>query len=281
MKKIYTPQGEQFAGQVSFSTACRAKRNDLVAALAITWRLFSRDVSARYRQSLLGILWAVITPLFLVAVVFVLNQADIITISGNDVPYPVFAIIGISLWGVFATGLGNATESLNSAGAVVLRANFSKSSLVLAAVGLAVFEFLVRLPVIAVICLYYGQPVGIVTSALAILTVLPLVAIALACGLIMSVVAVVFRDTSPLMSIMLNVLMLVTPVLYPIAPGTILGRFNAWNPLYFFITTSRDIFLGRLEIPTGFWWSFLAVLFLLVIASRWFAIAQSRVVERC
>jgi lipopolysaccharide transport system permease protein len=281
MKRIYTPQGEQLSGPAGFSRVFCAKADGLASALSLAWRLFTRDMSARYRQSVLGVLWAVITPLFYVGVVFVLNQANIIQVAGGEIPYPVFAILGISLWGLFATGLNHATESLTSAGPIVMRADFSKSSLVLAAVGLAIFEFLIRLPIIAVICLYYGQPMGIGPIALAILAALPLVGLALACGLISSVAAVVFRDVTPLMAIALNVLMLLSPVLYPIAPDTILGRVNELNPIHHFVTTSRDLFLERGGFSAGFGWSLLGVVVLLIISSRWFSMAQSRIVERC
>ena len=130
----------------------------------LPWRLFLRDVSAKLRYAALGVLWAVITPLFLVGLLLALKYSDVVRAeSSGNLPYVVFAITGVTIWGLFATGINSAAESLNSAGATMLRMNFPRAALVLAALGMGLFEFLVRLPVAIGVWLWYGcdaSPVG-------------------------------------------------------------------------------------------------------------------------
>src|SRR5262249_1426102 len=152
------------------------------------------------------------------------------------------AITGVTIWGIFSTGVSSAAESLHSAGSTMLRMNFPRASLVFAAVGMGVFEFLIRLPLAVGVWLWYGcgtTPGGLLLGVAALL---PLLAMTLALGMAAAVMSVMVRDVLHLMPMFMTLLMLISPVLYGFAPDSPLGRVNQFNPLSHFLITTRDLF---------------------------------------
>ena len=108
-----------------------------------------RDVSARYRQSVFGYLWAILPALITTATFTWLNRANVLPVKGTELPYPVFVLLGMSVWQLFATGLTNATQSLVNAGALISKIGFPRETLVIAAFGQSVFDFLIRIGLLA------------------------------------------------------------------------------------------------------------------------------------
>src|SRR3989338_2456551 len=104
----------------------------------LTWQLFKRDFFATYKQSFFGIFWAFVVPFVSVGTFIILNLSGIFSAGDIKIPYPIYAILGISFWNLFSTGLISSTDSLTKAGDMIVKINFSKKSLVLASLGSAV-----------------------------------------------------------------------------------------------------------------------------------------------
>src|SRR5262245_6016256 len=85
------------------------------SARGLAWRLLHRDLSARYRQSLLGYVWAVVPPLAVTLSFTLAGQAEIFNTSGTSVPYPVFALIGTILWQTFTEALHGPIKAVAAA----------------------------------------------------------------------------------------------------------------------------------------------------------------------
>jgi lipopolysaccharide transport system permease protein len=79
---------------------------DLVGSRELAWRLFVRDTSAQYRQSILGYIWVFIPPLVASLPFIYLNSQGVVRIGDTPVPYAAFAIIGTTIWQVFADAPG-------------------------------------------------------------------------------------------------------------------------------------------------------------------------------
>lgn len=258
-----------------------SSRAALGQVLLLAWRLFRRDVSAKYRYAALGVLWAIITPLFMVGLLLVLNRSGVVsTAESGGLPYVVFGITGVTMWGLFSTGISSAAESLNSAGSTMLRMNFPRAALVLAALGMGFFEFLVRLPMAIGVWLWYGCPASAAGFFLGMLSLTPLLALTMALGMVAAVSAVMVRDVQHLTPILLTVLMLLSPVLYAFPPTTLLGRINNFNPLNHFLATARNLFAGNFHVSVGYWLSVLLAAVLLALGWRLFRVSQMKILER-
>ena len=92
---------------------------DLLASRELTWQLLVRDISAQYRQSLLGILWVFITPLATAGIFIMLKRQAILNVDETGMPYPVFALIGTTLWQTFVESINAPLKSLTAARPVV------------------------------------------------------------------------------------------------------------------------------------------------------------------
>jgi len=84
----------------------------------LTYQLFKRDFFALYKQSFIGVLWAFIIPIISVGIFILLNRSGIFSIGDINVPYPIYAILGMAFWQLFSTGLINSSNALVKAGSI-------------------------------------------------------------------------------------------------------------------------------------------------------------------
>lgn len=108
---------------------------DLLASRELAWQLMIRDMSAQYRQSLLGIFWAVI-PSIITAVGFTFaNNNNIVNISATDIPYPAYVMFSMTLWQTFTEALSSPIQAVTSAKQMLVKINFPREALILAKLG--------------------------------------------------------------------------------------------------------------------------------------------------
>jgi lipopolysaccharide transport system permease protein len=233
-----------------------------------TWR----DVKVRYKQTVLGAAWAVLQPLTL-AVVFTLVLAPPAASEAIPVPYPVFVYSGLILWGLFASGLGSAANSLIESERLVSKIYFPRLIIPLAALGPAVVDFLVAGVVLIGMLLYYQVPLA-TTAVFAPLAVAVLLMTLVGVGSLLSALNVAYRDFRYTTTFMLQAWMFATPAIYlasfaqPLKENRLTAQPGAWstwfvyaNPLNGCIAFFRAALLG-LPLP----WPLLAVSAVVAIA---------------
>lgn len=246
----------------------------------LTWQLFNRDFSATYKQSFFGIFWAFILPLISVGTFLILNRSGIITVGDTGAPYVIYALLGLALWQLFATGLISAATSLVKAGSMIVKINFSKKSLVLASLGQALISSLIQLFLLAglfLACGYAPRPYIWLLPLLA----LPLFLLTIGLGFILAILNGIARDIGNALAILLTFLMFLTPVLYARPSSGTLTVMNRYNILYYLIGVPRDLILkGRTgELFPYFACSALAVAVMLICLGA-FHVAENRISER-
>lgn len=253
---------------------------ELIGSRELIWRLFIRDFLARYKQTVLGVLWAVIMPLLMVGVFVFLNRAGVISIGETDVPYIVFALLGLSIWQLFATGLTACTNSILQGGSMVIKINFPKESLVIAALAQSVFEFLVRIGLLVVVFAIYKVIPSWMTLLLP-LTLIPLMLLTLGLGFLLSLLNALMRDIANIVTILTTFLLFLTPVLYP-APSTgLFATLSIYNPLSTLVTGSRDLVIfGYMKEPLQFLVASVVSLVIFLICWRIFHMVETRMAER-
>lgn len=281
-KIIYTPNGTVREGTGSSTFRITSLMwQELVSSKELIWRLFLRDFSARYRQTALGFIWAVLMPLITIGMFIGMNRSGILTIKDVDIPYPLYAIIGLSIWNLFTVGLASCTNALVNAGSMVVKINFPKVSLILAASGQGVVEFIIRLVLIAMAFIYFGIAPNWFGAFIGLICMIPVYLIMVGIGFIMSLAAGVLRDIANMLNMALMGVMLLTPILYPISGKSLLARVNYWNPFNYLVNVPRDfIVYGYTEFFPEF---ILTTLFsILVFYTGWklFYLAQTKIAER-
>lgn len=244
------------------------------------YQLFKRDFLATYKQSLIGVFWAFIVPLVTVGTFMLLNRSGIFKIGSLDVPYFVYATLGMASWQLFATGLISGSNSLVKAGSMVVKINFSKKSLVLASSVQGMISFSVQFLLGIILCFLFG-----ITPKWQILfipfAVLPLLFLTFGISLMLAILNGIIRDVGNAMSILLTLLMFLTPVLYAVPENGTLHDIIKMNPLSYLVSAPRDLAIhGKLNTFTGYIYasvfSFIIFIFCLIAFHQ----TETRVAER-
>ncbi len=266
--------------KMGFLSAWKEIINSLYGSRELIWRLFVRDFLAKYKQSLLGFAWAVLNPLITVGIFVYLNKAGLFNIGKTHVPYPVFALVGLSVWTLFATGLSACSNSIVNAGAMVVKINFPKSSLVISSMAQAVVDFLVRIFLAVIVFAIFGV-LPSWTAVFLPFAVIPLVMLTLGIGFFLSLITGIFRDMVNVVNLMTTFFLFLVPVLYPAPESGLFAAINNINPLSHLIAGCRDIvFLGRFASPAGFWGSTVFSILVFLMSLRFFYLVEAKIAER-
>ena len=237
----------RFIRPVSFSPF------DIVRGLRELWQyrdlfltLTVHRIKVRYKQSVLGLAWAILQPLSLMLIYTVIFSV-IAKVPSEGVPYSVFAYAALLPWTFFSSSLTNATQGLVSHSQLVTKVYFAREILPLTYVSAALFDFAVATTFLIALFFYYG--VGLTSYALLGIPILVLlIALATAFSLFLSAMQVKFRDIGVAMPLLLQLWMFSTPVVYPLSavPQRYRG-FYILNPLVGVIENFRRVVLQGVE----------------------------------
>lgn len=172
-----------------------------------------RDIKLRYKQTLLGIVWAIIQPL-LTMVVFSAFFGKLAKVPSDGIPYPVFSFAALVPWTFFANGMSQSSNSLVGNANLIKKVYFPRMVVPLSSVISGAVDFGISFSVLLIMMLCYGIfPTGNVLW-LPFLLLLALVT-ALAVGLWLSAMNVQFRDVRHAVPFLVQVWMFATPIAYP------------------------------------------------------------------
>ena len=214
---------------------------DLLRTLSI------HRINVRYRQTLLGVAWAVVQPLLMMTV-FSLVFSRMARIPSEGMPYALFAYTALLPWTFFSTAVTNATGSLVNHSALITKVYFPREILPITYVFAGLFDFVIGLAALAGLMIWFGAP--ITTAVVYLVPVVALLAAwILAVSLIVSVAQVRWRDVGVAMPVFVQILMFVSPVIYPL--GVVPDTWRPWyllNPMAGIINAFRDVLL-RAQFP--------------------------------
>jgi lipopolysaccharide transport system permease protein len=180
----------------------------------LLWLWIQRDVMVRYKQSILGIAWAVLQPLAL-TVVFTMVFSQLVRIDTEGIPYPIFAYSALVPWTFFSTSLSFGISSLVNNMGLVTKIYFPREILPLSSIGAAFIDYMISAIILVGMMLVYGLVPGWVSLWLFLLLVMQ-VALTVAIVLIGSALLVFFRDVRFVVPLLIQVWMYATPIIYPV-----------------------------------------------------------------
>ena len=194
----------------------------MVGHVAALWRyrdllltLTAHRVNVRYKQSVLGIAWAVLQPLTLM-LIYTVIFSRIARIPTDGTPYAVFAYTALLPWTTFSTALGNATNALVGHAGLITKVYFPREILPLSYIVAALADFAIASLVLAGLLLYYRIPLG-GYALYAVPIVMTMMVFALAVSLFLSALQVRFRDIGVGLPLLIQIWMFATPVVYPLS----------------------------------------------------------------
>lgn len=196
----------------------------------LLWFMAWRDVKLRYKQTALGVAWAVIQPLFTV-IVFSIFFGALAKVPSDGLPYPLFALTALLPWQLFSYALTQSSNSLVAEQRVITKVYFPRLIVPLASVMSGLVDFAVAFVLVLALMGWYawtGQPVTLTWAILTVpLLVLFALTTALAVGLWLAALNVQYRDVRYTIPFLAQLWLFATPVAYS---STLVPE--EWRPLY-------------------------------------------------
>ncbi len=240
-----------------------------------------RDIKVRYKQTALGAGWAILQPA-LATGIFTLffNRVAKISSGSADIPYPVFAYLGLMYWNAFSTAVNTISNSVVSNAGVITKIYFPRLIPPLSASALSVVDFFFAGTVFVLILLVFQVLPGAMGIALLIPTLLLIVVTALGMGTFFAALNVKYRDVRSALPFITQLLIFVTPVIYPIT--LIPERFQIYaylNPATGALTTVRAGFFHQPLNWTGLAISWASALTMLLLGVWYFKRTEKNFVD--
>ncbi len=235
-------------------------------------QLTKRDLLLRYKQTVMGVGWAIFMPLINTAVFSVIFTR--VAPLATEVPYPLFAYCGLLTWNYTGASLRAAVSSLTGNAGLVSKIYFPREIFPLSTLAVATVDFAVGATVLVALMAWYRVPPP------AQIVLLPLVvgvhvAFNAAVALALALANLFYRDVKYLFEVAVTVWMFVTPVLYPIdSVGGRLGWLLRLNPMTQIVQAYRFAILG---VGTMDWFAFgaTALLTLVFLSASWLLFHRS------
>jgi lipopolysaccharide transport system permease protein len=228
----------------SFFKLLKDSLKDIYTSRFLSRQLAVRDITAQYRQSYLGILWAFIMPLTTAFVWIFLNSSGTVRLSDTGIPYPVYAFSGTLLWAIVTDAINSPISSTNGARSILSKINFPKEALIISGIYKLLFNSSIKIILLLFFVFFFG--IGFHWSLLLFpFAILGAVLFGTTVGLFVTPLGMLYKDIGKMISFGLGFLMYATPVVYAIPKTGVMKTLMEWNPLTPIILTSRDLVVGH------------------------------------
>jgi homopolymeric O-antigen transport system permease protein len=236
----------------------------------LTWR----DIKVRYKQTVLGVTWAILQPV-VTMIVFTLFFGKLAHMPSEGIPYPIFAYAGVLSWTFVSNAVSGAGDSLVGSAALVTKVYFPRLVIPCAAVCAALVDFAIAALVLVAMMVWYRM-----AFHWQMLMMVPLAAVAAclaaAVGMWMSALNVKYRDVRHALPFLIQIWMFATPIIYP---ASIVPERWRWllsfNPLTGVIEGFRSALFGR-----AFHWGDFATAVVITLTGLVYAAYAFRRMER-
>ncbi|OGU15521.1 MAG: polysialic acid transporter [Geobacteraceae bacterium GWC2_53_11] len=237
--KVYTPDSSLHSPVIML----KEMFFDLSAGRELALRLAVRDIRAQYRQALLGVLWAFILPMANTAAWLFLSYSGIVKISSTTLPYPVYIFTGTMLWAIFMDALNAPLQRVDGARGMLAKLNFPREALIVSGIYQTIFNAFIKIALLLIVVFLFGIQPGMGMFFFPI-GVLSIIMVGTALGLLITPIGILYTDIGKALPLLLQFLMYITPVVFPMPKeGWAATLFNL-NPLTPIILTSRDWLTG-------------------------------------
>jgi lipopolysaccharide transport system permease protein len=177
--------------------------------------LTMRDIKVRYKQTFLGVAWAIIQPLFTM-IIFSLLFGRLANMPSDGIAYPLFAFAGLLPWTFFSNAVTNSGNSLVGSSNLITKVYFPRMVIPFAAVAAGLLDLIVAFGLMILLMIYYGAGFSTNMLMLPVLTVI-LTLLAVGVGMFLSALNVKYRDIRYALPFLIQLGMFATPIIYPLS----------------------------------------------------------------
>jgi len=209
----------------------------------LAWRLSVRDISAQYRQTFIGVLWAFVLPLINTITWIFLNKSGLIKMGATNLPYPLYVFTGTMLWGIFIDALNAPLKQTSGAKGMLAKINFPREALVISGIYQTLFNGGIKISLLFIalfVMRVYPDwhlvffPFGVFSLILAGTVI----------GLFITPIGLLYKDIGNSIPLIMQFFMYVTPVVLPMPQSGWAVTIFTLNPMTPLILTARDWLTG-------------------------------------
>ena len=229
----------------------RGMLRDLVASRELAWRLTVRDISAQYRQTFLGFLWAIMLPLANTLVWIFLSRSGVVNLSNTPLPYPVYVFTGTMLWAILMDALNAPLQMTVASKSMLAKINFPREALVVAGICQVTINALIKIILLVITLL----AIGVYPSWSALLFpigLLSLILVGTVIGLALTPIGLLYADVGKAIPLLMQFIMYITPVVFAMPKEGFSATLFQINPLTPLILTARDWLTGLTPEDLGY-----------------------------
>lgn len=206
----------------------------------LTWR----DVKVKYKQTAIGALWAIFQP-FMTMVVFTVIFGKFAKMPSDGIPYPIFVYTGLIFWTLFSSGLSHASNTFMENERIITKVYFPRIILPVSAIITNIVDFLIASVILVGMMVYYQYVPSFLSLIIFPVLIIMTIFSTLGIGLLFGSLNVKYRDVRFILPFFIQLLIFVTPVIYPVS---IISEKFRWvlglNPMAGVIDTARVGILG-------------------------------------
>ncbi|WP_235595970.1 ABC transporter permease [Mastigocoleus testarum] len=253
---------------------------DLLASWELAWRLMIRDISAKYRQSFLGLFWAIIPPVVMAASFTLAKSAGVVNVGNTSIPYPAYVMFSMTLWQTFVESLNGPVQAVAAAKSMLARINFPREALIIAKLGEVFFNFGIKLILIIGLFIWFKIPITL-SVIVAPVALIHMVLLGTFFGVLLAPIGAIYQDFSMGLTLATSFWLFLTPVVYSVPSEGLFGNIVKFNPVTPLLVTTRELATtGTMSNPLGFWVASVFAVLGLLVAWIIYHLAIPYVVER-
>ena len=208
-----------------------------------TWR----DLKVRYKQTAIGVLWALFQP-FMTMVVFTIFFGKMAKMPSDGIPYPIFVYTGLLLWQFFSSALADTSNCLVANKAIITKVYFPRLLLPISSVVTKLVDFAIASSILVCLMAYYNYLPNLIGLLILPLLLLITFMASVGFGLFLASINVKYRDVRYILPFFIQMMLFITPVIYP---TSLAGKYSwilAINPMTGVIKAARAAILGNAPI---------------------------------
>jgi lipopolysaccharide transport system permease protein len=210
-----------------------------------------RDIKVKYKQTAIGVLWAVFRPFFTM-VIFTVVFSRLAHIPSEGAPYPIFVYAGLLFWTLFSASLGDISDAFVGNEKIISKIYFPRIILPVASILVNLVDFGVAAIIFVGMAFFYHYTPSLIGIVLLPLLIVMTIISSLGLGLLFSSLNVKYRDVRYVLPYFVQLMIFITPVIYPV---NIVSPAHQWilglNPMAGIIAAARASLLGTEPINWG------------------------------
>tara|TARA_B110000037_G_scaffold219810_1_gene285764 strand:- start:2773 stop:3630 length:858 start_codon:yes stop_codon:yes gene_type:complete len=234
----------------------------------LAYQLAKRDISAQYRQSILGLLWSVILPLSTALLWIFLKGSNTVSLEETNINYTLYVFIGTMAWAIITESIMGPINSTLTMRSTLSKINFPKEALITSSAYKTLFNTGVKLIILILLLFFYKEQIGF-NLLLFPFTLFVILLFGTALGTLITPIGLLYGDVSKLMAPALQMLMYVSPVVFAM-PQNKEGVFNTLihiNPLSPLVNNFRNTLLSQVLEDLPYYFLILGISFILFCVS--------------